>query len=66
MAKFDSLLNSLHQPIEQIFDMINYVIKLNNLPKFGFEKISRDGDTYTQYIKSSSFYSFLNFLYIFF
>ena len=31
------------QPIENLFGMIDYVIKLNYRPKFGFEIISRDG-----------------------
>ena len=35
------------EPIEKIFGTIDYVINLNNLAKFGFEKIFGDGGTYT-------------------
>ena len=31
--------------------MIDYVIDLNNLAKFGFGKIFPDGDTHTQHIR---------------
>ena len=37
---------------------IDHVIDLNNLAKFGFEKIFPDGDTHTQHIRVRPFFSF--------
>ena len=45
------------EPIEKIFGTIDYVIDLNNLAKFGSEKI---GGTHTQHIWVRPF--FYNFL----
>ena len=44
------------KPIEKIFGTIDYVIDLNNLAKFGFGKIFRDWDTYTQHIRVCAFF----------
>ena len=44
------------KPIEKIFGVINNVIDLNNLAKFGFGKSVRDEDTY------AVFCVFFNFL----
>ena len=46
--------------IEKIFGMIDYVIDLNNLAKFGFGKNFPDGGTHTQHIRVRPF--FKNFL----
>ena len=54
------------EPIEKIFDRIDYVIDLNNLAKFGFRKIFTDGGTHTQHIRvrpSFSFFSFFSFIF---
>ena len=50
----------LSEPIEKIFGTIDYVIDLNNLATFGFEKIFRDWGRYTQHIRVCAF--FYNFL----
>ena len=49
------------EPIEKIFGMIDYVIDLNNLAKFGFGRIFRDWGTYTQHIRVCAFFSFFFF-----
>ena len=44
--------------------MIDYVIDLNKVVKYGFGQIFLDGGTYTQHIiKGSSFFNFLFLLY---
>ena len=43
------------EPIEKIFGMIDNVIDLNNLAKFGFGKIFPDGGTHTQHIRVRPF-----------
>ena len=45
------------KPIEKIFGMIDYVIDLKNLAKFGFEKIFPDGGTHTQHERVRPFFS---------
>ena len=43
------------KPIDKIFGMIDNVIDLNNLAKFGFGKIFPEGGTHTQHIRVRSF-----------
>ena len=54
------------EPIEKIFGLIDYVIDLNNLAKFGFGKIFPDGGTHTQHIRVRPFFSFFFFFFLFF
>ena len=54
------------EPIEKIFGLIDYVIDLNNLAKFGFGKIFPDGDTHTQHIRVRPFFSFFYLFFYFF
>ena len=51
------------EPIEKIFGMIDYVIDLNNLAKFGFGKIFADGGTHTQHIRVRPFFFFFSTFY---
>ena len=44
--------------MKKIFGMIDYLIGLNNLAKFGFGKIFRDGGTYAQHIRVRPFFHF--------
>ena len=53
------------KPIEKIFGMIDYVIDLNNLAKFGSGKIFPDGGTHTQHIRVRPFFLFIFFIYFF-
>ena len=67
--KWRSLTPCQRQPserIEKIFGTINYVIDLNNLAKFGFEKIFRDWGTYTQHIRFWAFFLFFIFYFLYF
>ena len=52
--------------LKNFFGMIDYVIDLNNLAKFGFGKIFPDGGTHTQHIRVRHFFYFIYFLFYFF
>ena len=54
------------EPIEKIFGMIDYVIDLNNLAKFGSGKIFRDWGTYAQHIRVCAFFFFFFFFITFY
>ena len=55
MVKFDPLPTTPEWTDGKMFGRIDYVIDLNNLVKFGLEKVSRDGGKYNQHIRVRPF-----------